>query len=69
MKRVFSLVFLFSSIVVLAQKNPPDKKVQDFEAYILKAQKEWEVPGMAVAVVKDGKVLLAKGFGVKELGT
>lgn len=69
MKRVFSLVFLFSSIVVLAQKNPPDKKVQDFEAYIAKAQKEWEVPGMAVAVVKDGKVLLAKGFGVKELGT
>lgn len=69
MKRVFSLLFLFSSIVVLAQKSPLDKKVQDFEAYILKAQKEWEVPGMAVAVVKDGKVLLAKGFGVKELGT
>lgn len=69
MKRVFSLLFLLSSFVVLAQKNPPDKKVQDFEAYILKAQKEWEVPGMAVAVVKDGKVLLAKGFGVKELGT
>jgi len=26
------------------------------------------VPGLAVAVVKDGRVLLAKGYGVRELG-
>jgi len=49
--------------------TPLDAKVKEFEAYILKAQKEWEVPGMAVAVVKDGKVILSKGFGVRELGT
>lgn len=32
------------------------------------ARKEFEVPGIAVAVVKDGKVVLAKGYGVRKLG-
>jgi CubicO group peptidase (beta-lactamase class C family) len=30
--------------------------------------KTFEVPGMAVAVVKDGKIVVAKGFGVRKLG-
>jgi CubicO group peptidase (beta-lactamase class C family) len=30
--------------------------------------KTFEVPGLAVAVVKDGQVVLAKGYGVRKLG-
>ena len=30
--------------------------------------KTFDVPGMAVAVVKDGKILVAKGYGVRKLG-
>lgn len=30
--------------------------------------KAFNVPGMAVTVVKDGKVVSAKGYGVKTLG-
>ncbi len=33
-----------------------------------KVLKTFEVPGMAVAVVKDGRVVLAKGYGVRKLG-
>jgi CubicO group peptidase (beta-lactamase class C family) len=33
-----------------------------------RAMKEFKVPGMAVAVVKDGAVVLAKGYGVRRLG-
>jgi CubicO group peptidase (beta-lactamase class C family) len=67
--RIFFLLIVFSATVCVAQKSLSiDKKFQEFEAYILKAQKDWEVPGLAVAVVKDGKVLLAKGYGVRELG-
>jgi len=29
---------------------------------------QWKVPGLAVAIVKDGKVVLARGYGVRELG-
>ncbi|MBK8021767.1 MAG: beta-lactamase family protein [Chloroflexi bacterium] len=28
---------------------------------------EWKVPGMGIAVVKDGEVLLAEGFGLRDL--
>ena len=40
----------------------------DFDALVARAMKTFEVPGMAVAVVKDGQVILAKGYGVRKLG-
>ena len=38
------------------------------DAYVRSAMAEWKVPGLAVAVVKDGRVVLARGYGVRELG-
>jgi CubicO group peptidase (beta-lactamase class C family) len=38
------------------------------DAYYLKALKDWDVPGMSIAIVKDGKVVFSKGYGVKESG-
>lgn len=38
------------------------------DAGVEHTRKAFEVPGIAVAVVKDGKVGLAKGYGVKKLG-
>jgi CubicO group peptidase (beta-lactamase class C family) len=67
----YVVFLLLITSVSVAQKPAPslDTKVKEFEAYILKSQKEWQVPGLAVTVVKDGKVLLSKGYGVQELGT
>ena len=31
-------------------------------------RRAWEVPGLAVAIVQHGEVLLAKGYGVRRLG-
>jgi len=39
-----------------------------FDAIVAQAMKTFEVPGMGIAVVKDGKVVLAKGYGVRKLG-
>src|SRR5450755_4043894 len=33
------------------------------------ALKTFDVPGIAVAVVKDGKIIHAKGYGVRSLNT
>src|SRR5450830_1930311 len=33
-----------------------------------RALKAFNVPGMAIAIVKDGKVVVAQGFGVRKLG-
>ncbi len=61
-----SLVFLFCF-----QLNPStqsvERKIRDLDQYIQQAKEQWKVPGLAVAVVKDGKTLLAKGYGEREL--
>lgn len=38
------------------------------EARIQKVLTDWKVPGAAVAVVKDGKPVFVKGFGLRTLG-
>src|SRR5688572_8515921 len=30
--------------------------------------RDWKVPGMAISIVKDGDIIVAKGYGVLELG-
>jgi CubicO group peptidase (beta-lactamase class C family) len=42
--------------------------VAGLDAYIAKAVADWHVPGLAIAVVKDGRIVFAKGYGVRELG-
>ena len=44
------------------------KKIQEFDTYVIKSQKEWEVPGLSIALVKDGQIIFTKGYGVRELG-
>ena len=42
---------------------------QDYvDRVVERARKEFEVPGIAVAIIKDGNVVLAKGYGVRKLG-
>jgi CubicO group peptidase (beta-lactamase class C family) len=38
------------------------------DSYIEHAMRAWGVPGLAIAIVKDDSVVLAKGYGVRELG-
>jgi CubicO group peptidase (beta-lactamase class C family) len=47
-----------------AQDSPP----ADFDAYARAALRTFNTPGAAVAVVKDGRVVFAKGYGVRRLG-
>src|SRR5216684_7619351 len=46
----------------------PDAPPADLDAYVASSMKTFDVPGMAVAIVKDGKILIAKGYGVRKLG-
>src|SRR5687768_8856098 len=42
--------------------------VDVLDRYIESARQSWDLPGMSVVVVHDGRVLLSKGYGVRELG-
>ena len=46
-----------------------DDRAAGMDDYIREAIKRWDVPGLAIAVVKDGEVVVARGFGVAEPGT
>ncbi len=37
--------------------------------YVNRALTEWEIPGVAVCIVKDGNVVLMKGYGVRDYDT
>lgn len=43
--------------------------LRDFDAYAQQAMAAWDVPGMAIGIVKDHKTIYLKGFGVKEAGS
>jgi CubicO group peptidase (beta-lactamase class C family) len=53
-----------------AAKTTPEKAPLDlagFDAFVEQTMKEWDVPGAAVAIVRDGKVVLAKGYGWRDV--
>ncbi len=59
---IFSLL-LFLGLQTSAQVNPAE-----LNAWFDKAHKTWTIPGMAVGIIKDGKVVLSNGYGVLETG-
>ena len=58
---------LFSFLLSHAQK--PSFITDSLDAYIQKGLKDWQLPGLAIVIVKDGKIVVMKGFGIKDIGT
>ncbi len=42
-------------------------QLQDFDAYVEGVRKQFDVPGIAVAIIKDGQVVFERGYGVRRL--
>lgn len=63
MKFHFPLLGALSLSSLIATEIP-----QDLDTFIQKGLEEWKVPGLAIAVVQDGKVTLQKGYGMREVG-
>jgi CubicO group peptidase (beta-lactamase class C family) len=55
-------------VIVFAATARGQDRFAGLDDYMAQAQKEWKVPGLAIAVVKDGELVLARGYGVRELG-
>ena len=45
-----------------------EARLKNLEAFIEEGRQSAKIPGLAVAIVQGGKVVLERGFGVKELG-
>lgn len=66
MKKCFALIIflILTTTTIFSQKVDLDK----LDAYFAKTAAEWGVPGMSVGIVKDGKIVFSKGYGVLESG-
>lgn len=61
--------FMLISFNIGAQNKSYKKELKELQEYYEQSIQDWEVPGMAIAIVKDGETIFAKGFGVKNINT
>ncbi|MEL6256292.1 MAG: serine hydrolase domain-containing protein [Bacteroidota bacterium] len=65
-------LLLFPFLLLILQPSfaqDHSQNIKELDAYIEASRQDWKIPGIAVAVVKNGEVLLAKGYGERELGS
>lgn len=62
----WALFILLLAVPLHAQRK--SDPLRGFDSYVEQARKDWRVPGLAVAVIKDDSVVFIKGFGVRRLG-
>jgi CubicO group peptidase (beta-lactamase class C family) len=58
-----SIILICLSTLAAAQTE-----LAAFDNYVEASRKQWNVPGISIVVVQDGKVVFEKGYGVRELG-
>lgn len=65
MKKIF-LASLFIGSITISFAQIAESKLDDVVA---RTMKTFNVPGIAVAIIKDGKVVISKGYGVSSIKT
>jgi CubicO group peptidase (beta-lactamase class C family) len=68
-KILLPILFLLAGITCQAQHIDRSKFVKDsLDYYVNRALTNWRIPGAAVCIVKDNKIVMMKAYGIKELG-
>lgn len=68
--RVFAVLVLVSLLLtpsLYGKKAAGKINLQGFSAFVEKMRKNYDVPGVALAIVKDGKTVFARGFGYRDV--
>lgn len=66
--RLWTLLTVFHFCAVAGLAQPDVKQLKEAERYLTKMVVDWDVPGMSVAVIQNGEIVLAGGYGIKENG-
>ena len=65
---LFSLILHF--LMAQSSANAQPAFIRDsLDNYIIKGLKDWNLPGLSVVIVKDGRVVWMKGYGVRDIET
>src|SRR2546423_10827474 len=68
MTKVVQLIGGFWALVFVQATLAADR-FDGLDAYVREAMQKWEVPGLAIAVVKDDELVLARGYGICQVGS
>lgn len=63
---LLALTLTASSLAGSAQGQA--ESLNRLDRYIKSAIKDWDIPGLALAIVKDDRILHQRGFGVRQIG-
>jgi len=68
MRNFILSVFLLLSISVVSQEINVKKSLSGFDKYMEGVLKDWNAPGVGVAVIHGGELVYVKGFGHRDYG-
>jgi CubicO group peptidase (beta-lactamase class C family) len=67
-KQKVRLSILFFLVLVCSYNYAQPNFIKDsLEQYIQQGMKDWQIPGLSIVIVKDGKVVTMKGYGVRDI--
>src|SRR5206468_10840942 len=67
LRRRISIAVTASLLVISALSAAPAAQ-PDFDQWVERSMRTFDVPGIALSIVKDDAVVVAKGYGVRKLG-
>ena len=68
-RQVVRMMLLLTILLLLvAPAIAQESYLEGLDAYVEKALRDWRVPGAAIGIIKDDALVLARGYGVRELG-
>lgn len=70
MKKTLGVVLVLAlALSCRAQSGLSTFITDSLDSYVTRGMAQWQIPGVAVCIVKDGKAVVMKGYGVREMGS
>lgn len=66
-RKIYSILFILFVLPAFVFAQDYSAKISEIDAYAQKVQADWNIPGLAIAIVKDDKVIFQKGYGVRDI--
>ena len=64
LKIILAMILMICSVVAQKASTLPD----NINSYINRVMQEFDIPGISIALVKEGQILLTRGYGLRQLG-
>lgn len=67
MRKILFFFIAINLFLVSSAQIPTDPRLKGLDTFALRILKEWNAPGVTIAVVEKGKVIYTGGFGYRDL--